>query len=349
MSHRHNRRVSPTSGDESPVAGSSGVPGGIMAGPASRQQKVPATAGRDTAAALLIGLLAGILGLAPWLITGARLPLQNLWGSQLLPGQMPLALLPLSQYEATTLVSLMTTGAAAAGLAVRRWSPARRRLVTWCAAGGVLLVQATAAIQAFNVVGEGLAPGALSRLYLAGLLAGVLAAIAAGLVLLLLLAARSPALVALGVGLAAVPFVSWVASAAAEVAGVGNAPVWLTLLWRWFPAVLVGVALAWCGLRPAVRAVVWAVDLGLLWVVPAGFTAVSSVLGTRVLGGDLQEMSAMGKQVFAAALGPAGGAGPKVLLALAIALLGAFGRFPAKKGLNAIYRTRAHGFPQPPG
>ncbi|MEO5992604.1 MAG: hypothetical protein ABIP92_03500, partial [Arthrobacter sp.] len=69
--------------------------------------------------------------------------------------------------------------------------------------------------------------------------------------------------------------------------------------------VLVGVALAWCGLRPAVRAVVWAVDLGLLWVVPAGFTAVSSVLGTRVLGGDLGRMAFPNLRVRRSA-GPAG-------------------------------------------
>lgn len=184
-------------------------------------------------------------------------------------------------------------------------------------------------------VGEGLAPGPMSSLYLAGLQGGVIAAIVAGLVALLLLAARSKALAALGVGLAAVPFVSWVAAGVTYAAGVGNVPVLLTMLWPWIPAVLVGGALAWCGLRPAVRALVWLADLGLLWVVPAMFTAVQGVLGTRVLGGNLQEMAEMGKQVFAAALGSAGGAGPTILLALAIALPGAFVRFPPRKNGQA--------------
>ena len=104
------------------------------------------------------------------------------------------------------------------------------------------------------------------------------------------------------------------------------------MTWRWLPAVLVGVALAWCGLRPRARALVWLVDLGLLWVVPAIFSAVSSMLGTRVLAGDLPAMAALGKQVFTSALGPAGGAGPTLVLALAIGVIGAFIRARVRPG-----------------
>ncbi|QDG68400.1 hypothetical protein NIBR502772_21275 [Pseudarthrobacter sp. NIBRBAC000502772] len=76
--------------------------------------------------------------------------------------------------------------AGGAGLAVRLWSPARRRLVVWCAAGGLLAVQATVTVQAFSALDAGLAGGALSGVYFAGLLAGVIAAIAASMVALLL-------------------------------------------------------------------------------------------------------------------------------------------------------------------
>jgi hypothetical protein len=162
------------------------------------------------------------------------------------------------------------------------------------------------------------------------MLAGVSAAIAAGLVSLLLLAARSTALAALGVGLVAVPLASWLAAGVGAVAGIGNVPVALVLLWRWLPAVLVGAGLAWCGLRPRIRALVWLADLGLLWVVPAIFTAVNSMLGTRVLAGDLPEMAALGLQVFTSALGPAGGAGPTILLALAVAVTGTVVREQAR-------------------
>ncbi|MCO4275520.1 hypothetical protein NG701_13950 [Pseudarthrobacter sp. HLT3-5] len=299
--------------------------------PASGAEMPPHAIGKDVALALLIGLLAGLLGLAPWLVTGAQLPLQNLWGAELLPQQMPLSLLPLSQYELTTLVALMTAGGAAAGLAVRLWSPVRRRLVVWCAAGGVLAVQATVTVQAFSVLDAGLAGGAMSGVYFAGLLAGVLAAIVAGMLALLLIAAKSRALTALGVGLVAVPFGSWVGEWAGNLAGAGNlsAPV-MTLL-RWLPAVLVGVALAWCGLRPACRAVVWLVNLAALWVVPALFISVNYVLGTRLPGRDPQEMVLMIRQILTATLGPDGGAGPTVLLALAIALAGAAVRELARR------------------
>ena len=157
------------------LAGSSESQSGSVAGRTPRQPPqqpdVPAHAvGRDVAVALAIGLAAGLLGLAPWLITGARLPLQNLWGAQVMPAQMPLALLPLSQYDSTTLVALMVMGGASAGFAVRCWSPARRLVATWCAAGAVAAVQVASATQAFIVLGGGLAPGQRSSLYLAGML-----------------------------------------------------------------------------------------------------------------------------------------------------------------------------------
>jgi hypothetical protein len=287
--------------------------------PLQRTKRTPAG---DATLGWLLGISAGLLGLAPWLITGARLPLQNSWGTQVLPEQMPVSLLPLSQYELTTLVALLTFGGAMAGLAVRIWQPARRRLVAWCAASGVLAVQFSAAVQSFTVLDDGLTDGTLARVYFAGLLAGVIACIAAGLVAFLLFASRSRALVALGAGLMAVPFTSWAGEWVVGLVGQTNVPAAVPTVARWIPALIVGCALAWCGLRPARRAAVWLAGLALLWVVPALFISVGYVLGTRAMAGDLQEMLLMSRQILAATLGPAGGALPTVLLALAIALAG---------------------------
>jgi hypothetical protein len=287
--------------------------------PPQRRKRTPAG---DAVLGWLLGILAGLLGLAPWLITGAQMPLQNLWGAEVLPERMPVSLLPLSQYELTTLVALLTAGGAAAGLAVRIWQPARRRLVAWCAASGVLAVQFTAAVQSFMVLDDGLTDGTLARIYFAGLLAGVIACIAASLVAFLLLASRSRALAALGAGLMAVPFTSWAGEWIVGFVGQTNVPAAVPTVARWIPALIVGCALAWCGLRPARRAVVWLADLALLWVVPALFISVGYVLGTRALAGDLQEMLLMSRQILAATLGPAGGALPTVILALAVALAG---------------------------
>ena len=271
---------------------------------------------------VLIGVLAGLLGLAPWLVTGARLPLQNLWGQEVLPAEMPVSLLPLSQYELTTLVALMTVGGAAAGFALRFWRPGRGRAGVWSVAAGVLTVQITATVQAFAVLRAGLAPGSASALYFAGVLAGVGAAVAASLVALFLLAARSRARAALGVGLMAVPVAAWAVEWVVNLSEVGNVSPLVPAVAHWLPAVLVGAALAWCGLRPTGRVLVWVADLVLLWVVPALFTSVNYVFGTRIYLGDLDEMALLARQILAATLGPDSGAGPIVLLALAVALAG---------------------------
>ena len=166
---------------------------------------------------------------------------------------------------------------------MRIWSPARRRRAAWCAAAGVLVVQFTAAVQSFTVLNGGLTGGTMARLYFAGLLAGVTVSVAAALVALLLLSSRSRSLVALGAGLVAVPFASWMVEWVVGFVGHINVPAAVPTMAHWIPAILVGCALAWCGLRPARRAVVWAVNLALLWVVPALFISVNYVLGTRVV------------------------------------------------------------------
>ncbi|SDW75601.1 hypothetical protein SAMN04487912_104333 [Arthrobacter sp. cf158] len=290
------------------------------------EQKDPAyhhpAPGRDAARAWLVGLLAGALGLAPWWITGARLPVQNLWATQAMPDQMPLGFLPLSQYELTTIVALLTVGGAAAGFAVRIWSPARRRLVTWCAIGGVFSVQLLATAQSFLVLNQGLAPGSTSGLYFGGLLAGVIASMIAALVALVLIASRSTVATTIGCGLMAVPLTSWAVEWVVGVVGYINVPTAVPTIARWVPAVLVGCALAWCGLRPARRIVAWVLNLAFLWAIPALFISVQYVLGTRVLAGDLQEMLLMSRQILAATLGPDGGALPTLVVALAIGLVG---------------------------
>ena len=291
-----------------------------------RSTRTPAGRGpaAETGIAVLLGIAGALVGLAPWLLTGARLPLQNLWAHDALPPDMPITFLPLSQYRGTTIVALLTVGAAAAGVALRAWKPGRRGVTTAGALCGVLLVHTVATVQSFSALNDGLAPGSSSALYFAGLLGGTIAAIAAGALALLMLAARSRAMATLGVGCMAVPFASWLAAAAAFMAGADAVPVSISMAWRWLPAVLVGLALAWCGIRPLVRLLVWAADVALLWLVPALFTSVNYVLGTRVHLGDFQEMAVLSRQILAATLGSSGGAGPNILVALVIGTAGAF-------------------------
>ncbi|MBP2269003.1 hypothetical protein J3A64_004467 [Pseudarthrobacter sp. PvP004] len=297
-------------------------------------EKRPRGAASSAALGLLIGILAAALGLAPWWISGARLPLQNLWATQVIPGQMPMALLPLSQYEVLTIVALLTTGGAAAGFAIRVWSPVRRRLVTWCAIVGLLLVQVAATVQSFELLGQGLMRGTLAQYYRAGLMAGVICSILAAVVALLLIASKSTVATTIGGGLMAVPFTSWAVEWVVGVVGHTNVPIAVPSIAHWLPAIVVGCALAWCGVRPLGRLAAWVLNLAFLWVIPAVFTAVQSVLGTRVIAGDIPEMVLMGREVLTAALGPDGGAVPTVLLALALGLAGV--------GIRVIAAQRVH-------
>src|SRR3982750_3856529 len=121
---------------------------------------------------LAIGAGAAIIGLLPWLMTGARLPLQNLWAANTLPAQMPIGLLPFSQYAATELVAVLVVGAAIAGIAGRA-VPARHPGWAWLALlGGVLVVQLIALVQTAVTVSRGLRPGSQSTWYLAAMVGG---------------------------------------------------------------------------------------------------------------------------------------------------------------------------------
>ncbi|WP_240721294.1 hypothetical protein [Pseudarthrobacter sp. NamE5] len=235
---------------------------------------------------------------------------------------MPIALLPLNQYKLTTIVVLLVVGGAAAGLAVRMWGPTRRELVTRWAAAGVLTVQVVAMIQSFIVLDDGLMIGTAATIYIVGLLIGGIASLAVTLIVLLLIAARSRTTTALGIGLISVPVASWTGEWVVGVLGQMNVPAGLPTVTRWIPAVLVGGALAWCGLHSVRQGVVWLTNLAFLWLVPALFTSISYVFGTRLSLGNPQEMLILSRQILTATLGPDGGAVPIVLLALLLAVLG---------------------------
>ena len=134
-----------------------------------------------TPVATAVAAVSALIGLAPWLASGARLPVQNLWAKATAPDDMPLALLPISQYATTTIVALLLTGAALGGLAVRvlrkGTDGARRPLIG--GAVGLSAVQLLAIGQSFWVVAEG--HGLLddtadprAHLYVGALLAGAL-------------------------------------------------------------------------------------------------------------------------------------------------------------------------------
>ena len=240
----------------------------------------------------LVGVLTAAFGLLPWLLTGARLPLQNLWSRQTLPGDMPLALLPASQYHVSTVAALLIVGGALAGLSAR-WLAARGRMSTGAVTVGVASVQGAAVWQSFAALHDGLGLDAVTdrraALYWAGMLVGTVLVAVLALVAALLVSRRAVPMVALGLVLAAVPLASWVGVWVSTLAGPGGVPLWTGQVVRWLPSVVVAGALGWCGLRSAGRVAVWVVGAVVLWAAPLVITAATSALGTRAFRGDPTE------------------------------------------------------------
>jgi hypothetical protein len=231
-----------------------------------------------------VGIAAALLGLLPWILTGMRLPLQNLWATGTAPEAMPIAFLPLSQYATTVIPGLLVTGAAAAGLAARALRPRLPRRGAMVVALAVLLVDAIAGVQSSIVVADGLERSNAAAFYLTALVIVILVSIAMALVVLLLVA-RAPvpgATIALSV--AALAAGMWLD---ALIAPAGTVPTQTTMLLlgiaRWVPAVLVGLAIGWCGVRSAGRIAAVVVSLVALWIGPAAITAVSAAAGARIL------------------------------------------------------------------
>jgi hypothetical protein len=248
-----------------------------------------------------IGAAAAALGLLGWLLRGPRLPLQNLWAVETLPDDMPVVLLPFSQYEATFLIALLVTGSALAGLIARPVAGTRRRAAL-AALAGVLLVQVIAIAQTVAVVSSGLEDSNRSTLYLAAIGAIILLGLICGVGVFLLLALAPRAGATLGAGLAAIAAGWWLSGALSTVILFAPYDSPLLSVLRWVPAVLLGLALGWCGLATPGRVVAWVLDLALLWGIPAVATGVFYVLGSRVaLGSEQAALVGDGLRVIAAA------------------------------------------------
>lgn len=283
----------------------------------------------------LLGVAAAIAGLLPWLVTGMRLPLQNLWATETLPGDMPLALLPFSQYRLTLIAALIVTGAAAAALAVRATRARQPRRGVLAIFIGLLATQVTATAQTATVVRSGLADRAASELYFAAVLAVIVLATLIGAMVFWLVATAPRAGALVGLGIAAIAVGPWLRNL---LAPSGAFPAdWVDVLadgTRWVPAILVGIAIAWCGLGTIGRIVAAAASLLLLWIAPALITGVSNATGSRVLAERPAEMIDYAVRVTRTALFLPELALPPLVVAVAVAGAGLV--------VRAVLRRRRH-------
>lgn len=272
----------------------------------------------------LVGIGAVLIGLLPWFRAGLRLPLQNLWATQTLPDDMPVVLLPLHQYGLGTILALFVTAGLVGGVVARAAPPAHRALSGGLTAAGAFLAMAFACVQSALVVAGGLRADERSGTYLTLVVTWTVLCGLGGLLILVMLARAPRAGATVAVALAAPVVDIWARGILTPSAALASpaAQTFAGYL-HWLPAVLVGLALAWCGVRTSGRIAAWVMSLVLLWVLPAVLTAIAYVAGYRISQSLLESIGA-GLDVLALALAP-NLAGPPVLLALVIGVVGSFG------------------------
>ncbi|MGJ3508671.1 hypothetical protein [Enemella sp. A6] len=255
--------------------------------------------------------------MGPWLFSGRRLPLQNLWAEQTLPEDMPWAMLPINQYYLLLLVALLTVGGLLAGLAGHLIRAPR-----WAVHVGVLVIQGVAAVQSLMVVAGGLnTADTRAQIYLSAMTSVVLFGMALTHMVIWLILRNGRASTAIAVGLAAFPITEWITEWFRLAAGPIGAPVEVTTWMPWLPALIAGVALGWCGWRPPSRLTAWVLNLLVLWLGSALITAVQMVAGSRAILGRGAEAVTAFVDFLLAGLGPAGTGLYLLLAALAIALI----------------------------
>ena len=281
---------------------------------------------------LLLGMASAIAALLPWVVSGMRLPLQNLWATETLPDDMPIVLLPFNQYALLLIVALIITGSAIAGIVARATRRRRPRFGVAATLAGVLIVQVLAVVQTTFVVRTGLQERPESDLYLAALVAVATMSVLVGVLVMLLVAAAPKAGAMIGLSIAAVAFGQWCSSLLVPWGAVPAAEVAPLLdLVRWIPPVLVGVAIAWAGVGTVGRVLAAGVSLVILWIGPAFITAVANAAGSRVLARDPALMLEFAVEVFGAALTTPSIALPPLIVAVAVAAVGIIGRLVLRR------------------
>lgn len=276
---------------------------------------------------LLLGMASAVAGLLPWVVSGMRLPLQNLWATETLPDDMPIVLLPFNQYALLLIVALLITGSAIAGIVARATRRRRPRFGVAAMLAGVLTVQVVAVVQTTVVVRAGLQDRPESDLYLAAIIAVATLSVLVGVLVLLLVAAAPKAGAMIGLSIAAVAFGQWCSSLLVPSGTVPAAEIAPLLdLVRWIPPVLVGLAIAWAGVGTVGRVLAAGVSLVILWIGPAFITAVANAAGSRVLARDPALMLEYAVEVFGAALTIPSIALPPLVVAVVVAAIGLVGR-----------------------
>ncbi len=248
----------------------------------------------------LIGIGGAALGLLPWLLGGARVPMQNLWTQ--VPDDIPIALLPFHPYASSHLLALLIIGAAVAGVAGRAVGTGRVRGAAPVLVAAVALSQLTAVLQSALATRSTLPDRTESDIWVAAIAGGALAAVAAGILVAALIARAPRAGALIGLTLGAIPASSWVSSLFAPYGALAIETPQVLALTPWVTPILVGAAIAWTGLHTPGRIVAAVAALLLLWIVPAAITGMWNAVSGRAMWRDVPGMIEHAHRIFFSAL-----------------------------------------------
>lgn len=247
------------------------------------------------------------VGLLPWWITGARLPLQNLWGTDSL--DMPFALVPFSQYYVHAVAAMFIVGGGLAGL-IAAFAPAIRARRWWVVLG-VSAVQLIAVLQSSVVTLLGLRGDTESQLYFGVILLMLVLSLLAAFATCALCSVASGAAPArtgwaspawlIGVAMFAIFLGVWLMQWPMVLAPNGDHYAFGIVV-SWLSPILVGLAIVAVGVHTIGRIAAAIAALLLLWIVPAALTATGAVLGSRVMLNDWRSAPEYALMVFREAL-----------------------------------------------
>ncbi len=303
-------RVNGDASDMPPVKPGNTMTGGLGTSPAAAgAREAPTFRTFHPALSALAGAGAAVVGLLPWLITGMRLPLQNLWALDTWPDDMPIALLPFSQYALDLIVVVLVVGSALAGLLARmtrQWSG------PWGAPSlfvGLILVQATAIVQTFDAVQGGLEKSSTAENYFAAIAGGTMLAFVVGAAAFWLIARAPRAGALIGFAVSSLALDPWLGRLVVPfdtipMGAVAQFGVRVYYLLEWLPPLLIGCAIAWCGVRSVGRLAAAGLSLFLLWIMPPLMLAITATAASRALARHPQEMADSALFSFRGALDP---------------------------------------------
>jgi hypothetical protein len=247
-----------------------------------------------------------VVGALPWVVTGIRIT-PRLTTARERPPESYLSTLPFLASQLPLLVILTLCAGAVSAFAVLWAKPHGSKRIRRAAAAlmGALAATAYTVVQSAGAARQSAGTFDGDARVLRPLVALALACSILGFALGLCVAYGRPVLRALAAAPLAVLAVNWLS--ALTVALLGSAAAYRFVgQTRWLVGILLGLALASVGLRPARRVVTWVVALAAVWVLDAAITMLVNVTVLLRPGsglpGTVREVASAGQDVFVQAL-----------------------------------------------